>query len=136
MNRHEYRLKAILPALLAVVSLLALSAPTCLCKHHEEKTVASAPSCHEPESENSEALESLAAESNCICIFAERPSIADKSTPEKTVKDAAALVERPIVPIESLTDRQTFPKVERSQKIAADYFEPELKLPRGPPQLA
>lgn len=136
MMRHEYRLKVVLPALLAVLSLLALSAPTCLCAHHEEKAAASAPSCHESESENSHALEGLAAESDCICVFAERPSIADKSTPEKTVKDAAALVERPIVPNESLTDRQTFPKVERSQKIAAHPFEPEPKLPRGPPQLA
>lgn len=136
MWRREYRLNMILSALLAVLSLLALSAPTCLCFHHEEKAAASAPSCHEPESENSEALEGLAAESDCICIFAERPSIADKSTPGKTVKDAAALVERPIVPIGSLTDRQTFTKIERSQKIAAHPFEPEPKLPRGPPQLA
>lgn len=136
MMRHEYRLKTILPVLLVVLSLLALSAPTCLCTHHEEKAVASAPSCHESASENSQAFEGLAAESDCICVFADRPSIADKSTPEKTVKDAIALAERATVPIANVSAGQTFTKIERSENISPRFYEPDLRRPRGPPRWA
>lgn len=125
-----------LPAILAVLALIALSAPTCLCGHHEEKAAASDSSCHEPLSSSSQAFEGLAAESDCICVFAERPSIADKSTPEKTVKDAIALAERAIVPIASLSAGQTFTKIERSENISPRFYEPDLRRPRGPPRWA
>lgn len=125
-----------LPAILAVLALIALSAPTCLCTHHEEKAVASAPSCHESASENSQAFEGLAAESDCICVFADRPSIADKSTPEKTVKDAIALAERATVPIANVSAGQTFTKIERSENISPRFYEPDLRRPRGPPRWA
>jgi len=89
MTRYEYRLKTILPALLAVLSLLALSAPTCLCAHHEVKTAAV--SCHSASHGTASTPEGIAADSDCICVFAERPSAADKSTPVRITKDAVAL---------------------------------------------
>jgi hypothetical protein len=92
MKANKLKVKHLLPALLAVLSLFALSAPTCLCSHHESDThlATSQVSCHEA-ADTGMAGDAAEIGENCICVFAERPRAADRSAPVKIVKVPAAL---------------------------------------------
>ncbi len=131
MIRHEYRLKVILPALLAVLSLLALTAPTCLCAHHEAKAVSM--SCHDSPNETTSDPEGLAADSDCICIFAERPSAADKSTPERITKEPAALAETLPSLIGPTSEKQISSALVSALVLDPDLPDPSRIHSRGPP---
>jgi len=131
MMRYEYRLKVILPALLAVLSLLALTAPTCLCAHHEAK--AEALSCHGLSHDSASTPEGLAADSDCICIFAERPSAADKSTPERITKEPAALAETLPSLIGPTSEKQISSALVSALVLNPDLPDPSRIHSRGPP---
>lgn len=131
MLRHEYRLKAFLPALLAVLSLLALTAPTCLCAHHEEK--AAAVSCHGESHETASTFEGIAADSDCICVFAERPSAADRSTPEKITKDAVALSEMIAALSAPTSGHQVLAELLSEPNLKPELPDPLHVHSRGPP---
>ncbi|HQZ82209.1 MAG TPA: hypothetical protein PLR83_03230 [Pyrinomonadaceae bacterium] len=129
--RYEYRLKAILPALFAMLSLLALTAPTCLCAHHEEK--GAAVSCHGESHETASTPEGIAVEGDCLCIFAERPSAADKSTPEKVTKEAAVLAWTIASINGPALDRQISLRHGRSLNLKLDLPDLARFHSRGPP---
>lgn len=131
MTRYEYRLKTILPALLAVLSLLALTAPTCLCAHHEVKTAAV--SCHSASHGTASTPEGIAADSDCICVFAERPSAADKSTPENLTKEAVVLAAAFTATIELPFAQQSSPQLARVSIQGSDPPDPASVHSRGPP---
>lgn len=131
MIRCEYRLKAILPALLVVLALLALTAPTCLCTHHEEK--AETVSCHSAPQETESSIDGLAFDSDCICIFAERPNAADKSTPERISKEAAALAETLPSLIRSVSEQQISSALVSALALTSDLPDPSRVHSRGPP---
>ncbi|MBX3281545.1 MAG: hypothetical protein KF756_03620 [Acidobacteria bacterium] len=130
--RYEKRLKTILPALLVVLSLLALTAPTCLCAHHEEKAAVT-PSCHSEVSEHGQTVEGLSAERDCICVFAERPRAADKSTPVKITKDAVALTAKVAIDAANSSDREFTPQIVRLSNVNYERIDRDHNNSRGPP---
>lgn len=131
MMRYEYRLKVILPALLAVLSLLALTAPTCLCAHHEVKAVPM--SCHDSPHQTASTPEGVAADSDCICIFAERPNAADKSTPERITKEPAALAETFPSLVGPTSEKQISSALVSALELDPDLPDPPRIHSRGPP---